>query len=177
MFQHPAQWNPAKVVASGRLRNCRLGWECTFRGCFYTHPEGRAIDDNAEIVGGEVEEPVLEVQASDEMTAKSFKLRRQSEKELARQIAETEDVEAVRTESSKATHTHAADDTAPESEVEVEEAPKKKKNKRQPKEQHMDDAEAEVAPAREKKQKKHFVEREDQPPVERKKKGCSRGRG
>eukprot|EP00928_Gymnodinium_smaydae_P054464 TRINITY_DN38221_c0_g1_i1.p1 TRINITY_DN38221_c0_g1~~TRINITY_DN38221_c0_g1_i1.p1 ORF type:complete len:384 (-),score=78.82 TRINITY_DN38221_c0_g1_i1:121-1272(-) len=85
LFQHPENWNPKKVTSSGRLRKCTRGWDCTFRGCFYSHPEGRAIDEVVDEWddGDEEDEP-------EDATTKQYKLRRQNERELAKQAKEIE---------------------------------------------------------------------------------------
>eukprot|EP00927_Polykrikos_kofoidii_P060271 TRINITY_DN55291_c0_g1_i1.p1 TRINITY_DN55291_c0_g1~~TRINITY_DN55291_c0_g1_i1.p1 ORF type:complete len:422 (-),score=83.99 TRINITY_DN55291_c0_g1_i1:44-1228(-) len=120
LFQHPETWNPDKVVTSGRLRNCKLGWDCAFKACFYHHPEGRAIDDEAEKPKDDVEQ----------LHSKSFKLRRQDEKELLRQAAELDEATAE-SETSKTVKMQAEEKDENEAEVEVSKAPQKRKKRRE----------------------------------------------
>merc|ERR1711971_34303 len=96
LFQHPAQWNPEKVVNSGRIRNCKLGRNCTFRGCFYTHPEGREIDATAEKT-----DDAGAKNSKDQLESKTFKLRKQSTTELERQAAAAAEKQKKESESTE----------------------------------------------------------------------------
>merc|ERR1712080_492634 len=78
------------------LRNCREGRNCIFKGCFYTHPEGRVIDES----GGAEKEASLEVEIPDAkktLEGKSFRLKKQSKLELERQRVEVVHAEAEET--------------------------------------------------------------------------------